>query len=94
MLSGVEAQVRGWARMGRVGVVVRRQEGGTGGQCCWCGAMPASGWAERALLCELTLFASTSALLVSVCKWPDFWVVESVRLGVVVLRGGIGKAGS
>ena len=30
MLAGVEAQVRGWARMGRVGVVVRRQEGGTG----------------------------------------------------------------
>ena len=75
-------------------VVVRKVGRWHRGQYCLCGAMPASGWAERALLCELTLFASTSALLVSVCKWPDFWVVESVRLGVVVLRGGIGKAGS
>ena len=42
------------------------------GQCCLCGAMLASGWAERALLCELTLFASTLALFVSVWEWPWF----------------------
>jgi len=40
VLSGVEAQVRGWARMGRVGAVFRRQEGGTGASAvcvgpCW-----------------------------------------------------------
>ena len=47
-------------------VVVRKVGRWHRGQYCLCGAMPASGWAERALLCELTLFASTLALLVSV----------------------------
>jgi hypothetical protein len=44
------------------------------GQCRLCGAVLASGWAERALLCELTLFASTLALLVSVWEWPWFGI--------------------
>jgi hypothetical protein len=53
-------------------VVVRKVGRWHRGQYCLCGAMPASGWAERALLCELTLFASTLALLVSVWEWPWF----------------------
>jgi hypothetical protein len=93
--SGVEVQARGWASIGQVGVVVhRREHGGTGASIVCVGPCLRRAGQKRALLCELTLFASTSALLVSVCKWPDFWVVESVRLGVVVLRGGTGKAGS
>jgi hypothetical protein len=55
-------------------VVVRKVGRWHRGQYCLCGAMPASGWAERALLCELTLFASTLALLVSVWEWPWFGI--------------------